>query len=56
MGENTKAIECPRCDFANPAGAKFCIECGVPLGAQPAIARAGQTEEAIRRVEQEVRR
>ena len=29
-------IACPKCGFQNPAGAKFCANCGAPLQAQPA--------------------
>ena len=29
------APSCPNCGAENPAGAKFCIECGTALGAAP---------------------
>jgi membrane protease subunit (stomatin/prohibitin family) len=30
-------IKCPGCGFENPAGAKFCSNCGAELGTQPII-------------------
>src|SRR5436190_9397158 len=34
------ATACPSCGTENPPGAKFCIECGTPLGAGPASTTA----------------
>src|ERR1700730_2520403 len=25
-------MQCPRCQYANPSHAKFCMECGTPVG------------------------
>src|SRR5258708_28024276 len=25
-------MQCPRCNYENPPHAKFCLECGTPLG------------------------
>jgi len=30
-------MECPKCQFDNPEGAKFCIECGHKFGEELAI-------------------
>ncbi len=32
---NTLPSGCPNCGAENPAGAKFCIECGTGLTGQP---------------------
>jgi class 3 adenylate cyclase/tetratricopeptide (TPR) repeat protein len=31
MGKKDKAMKCPRCQFENPDGSKFCLECGLNL-------------------------
>jgi hypothetical protein len=38
-------MDCPSCGHANPAGAKFCSECGARLTVAAAPARASEVEE-----------
>ena len=42
-------MQCPNCGSVNRDGAKFCDECGLPLGG--AIARAAAAEPLLKRVE-----
>ncbi len=47
-----ESIECPKCGASNPAGARYCWRCGLPLS----LASAAEREAALREVEEVLRR
>ncbi len=50
-------MTCPSCNAANPAGTRFCLECGTRLGAVPVVRRGThRRSEILRRVRNAVHR
>lgn len=45
IGSTTVTIVCARCTLGNPASSRFCIQCGLPLGA--GLADAGAAADAL---------
>lgn len=51
-GHKREVMKCPKCGASNPAGARYCWRCGLPLS----LASAAERESALREVEEVLRR